>query len=488
MPNALTGVILSMTMPTSTSSHVRDAALPVLADESETPWRVPRVRTVVNVLLLTAAVMCVLPKAQALPSFARQTGQRCAACHVGGNWPQLTPWGRFFKLAGYTAGKPLLDKEGFHYVPLGVLGQAGLTWAAQPNNAQGLPVVTQNGSPEAYGFTGEVGTKLTDFAGVFYEYGVSNTFPGWKGAGGPVDIRATHFFHPGNHELLVGVDSNNDPTVQDVWNTVPSWGYPFYTSPQALGAPGSPMIASLGVQTGSVGVYALFDRQVYAEVSMYHVGTDFFRWMNAGTSFQTGANYLKGFNPYWRVYWTKEQGPNVFMIGTFGMHSNVYPDSSSPSGPTDTFSDNGFDSQYQHLGETNKLTLRASYIYEQQSWNGSFPLGAVSNPKGNLKTLNLSAAYALRESWTFTAGYFLSNGSNDAALYGVTDPSGALLTAKPNTSGYILQVDRTLTQNVLASLQYTGFVKFNGLKNNIDGLGRNASDNNTLWLTVFFAF
>jgi hypothetical protein len=336
---------------------------------------------------------------------------------VGGNWPQLTPWGRFFKLSGYTAGKPLIDKEGIHYVPFGVLGQAGLTWAAQPNNTQGQPVVTQNGSPEAYGFTGEVGTKLTDFMGVFYEYGVSNTFPGWKGAGGPTDIRATHFFHPGGHELLMGLDSNNDPSVQDVWNTVPSWGYPFYRSPQAVGAPGSPLIASLGVQTGSVGAYALFDRQFYVEVSMYRVGTGFFRWMNAGTSFRS-ANYLEGFNPYWRAYWTKEQGPNVFMVGTFGMHSNVYPDSTNPHGPTNTFSDTGFDSQYQRLGETNKLTLRGSYIYEQQSWNGSFPLGAVSNPKGNLKTLNLNGAYALGESWTFSAGYFLSNGSNNAALYG----------------------------------------------------------------------
>ena len=105
-----------------------------------------------------------------------------------------------------------------------------------------------------------------------------------------------------------------------------------------------------------------------------------------------------------------------------------------------------------------------------------------------MKTLNLSGAYALRELWTFTGGYFLSNGSSNAALYGVTDPSGTQLTAKPNTSGYLLEVDRTLTQNILASLKYTGFWKFNGLEKNIDGLGRHASDNNTLWLSVFFAF
>jgi hypothetical protein len=137
------------------------------------------------------------------------------------------------------------------------------------------------------------------------------------------------------------------------------------------------MVANLEAQVGSVGAYAVFDRQFYLELSMYRVGTGFFRWMNASTSFKSGANYLEGFNPYWRAYWTKDQGPNVFMVGTLGMHSNVYPDSSNPSGPADTFSDTGFDSQYQRLGESNKLTLRASYIYEQQSWNGSFPLGVV---------------------------------------------------------------------------------------------------------------
>ena len=443
---------------------------------------------VVCAVSLLVVGICVAPDADALPSYARQTGQRCAACHVGGNWPQLTPWGRFFKLAGYTAGKPLLDKKGLHYAPIGVFGQAGLTWASQPNDAQGNPVVTQNGSPEAYQFTGEFGTKLSDFAGVFWEYQVANQFPGWKGVVDLVDIRATHFFHPGNHELLLGFDSNNNPSVQDVWNTVPAWKYPFYTSPQSPGAPASQMIASLSQQTGSVGAYALFDREFYAELSEYRAGSGFFRWMTAGTSLQNGANYLKGWNPYWRAYWTKADGPNVFMAGILGMHSNVYPDSSSPTGPADEFSDNGFDSQYQYLGETNKLTVRGSYMYEHQSWNGSFPLGNVSNPKGNLKTLNLSGSYALREAWTFTGGFFLSNGSSNAALYGVTAPSGLQLTDKPNTTGYVLQVDRTITQNVIASLQYTGFTKFNGLTDNIDGLGRKPSDNNTLWFTVFFAF
>ena len=45
-------------------------------------------------LLLTSRL------AQAVPSFARQTGLECVACHV--SWPELTPVGRQFKLGGYT--------------------------------------------------------------------------------------------------------------------------------------------------------------------------------------------------------------------------------------------------------------------------------------------------------------------------------------------------------------------------------------------------
>src|SRR6476469_10245090 len=38
----------------------------------------------------------------AVPSYARQTQQPCTGCHVGGFGPQLTPFGRQFKLSGYT--------------------------------------------------------------------------------------------------------------------------------------------------------------------------------------------------------------------------------------------------------------------------------------------------------------------------------------------------------------------------------------------------
>ena len=42
------------------------------------------------------------PPAKALPSYARQTGQPCGTCHT--DFAGLTPYGRLFKIQGYTAG------------------------------------------------------------------------------------------------------------------------------------------------------------------------------------------------------------------------------------------------------------------------------------------------------------------------------------------------------------------------------------------------
>ena len=51
--------------------------------------------------LLTLIVLCAATTpTSAVPSFARQTGMACAACHTV--FPELTPFGREFKLNGYV--------------------------------------------------------------------------------------------------------------------------------------------------------------------------------------------------------------------------------------------------------------------------------------------------------------------------------------------------------------------------------------------------
>src|ERR1022692_3717191 len=68
-----------------------------------------------------------LQNADAVPSFARQTGLSCNVCHS--NPPQLTAFGRNFKLKGYVlADTTAADKVGntkdlllSKYIPLSVM-------------------------------------------------------------------------------------------------------------------------------------------------------------------------------------------------------------------------------------------------------------------------------------------------------------------------------------------------------------------------------
>ena len=54
-------------------------------------------------ILFVFVIEMVSPQeAFALPSFARQTGLGCGTCHT--EFPQLTPFGRRFKILGYTLG------------------------------------------------------------------------------------------------------------------------------------------------------------------------------------------------------------------------------------------------------------------------------------------------------------------------------------------------------------------------------------------------
>lgn len=61
--------------------------------------------------------------ASALPLFARQTGQNCVSCHAGGQFPELTPYGRMFKMTGYTIGQRVS-------IPISVMGLASVSEVA----------------------------------------------------------------------------------------------------------------------------------------------------------------------------------------------------------------------------------------------------------------------------------------------------------------------------------------------------------------------
>src|SRR5580700_8900557 len=59
---------------------------------------------VVSFLSIFVVALLAPQESQALPSYARQTGLGCGVCHT--EFPQLTPFGRRFKIGGYTLRKP----------------------------------------------------------------------------------------------------------------------------------------------------------------------------------------------------------------------------------------------------------------------------------------------------------------------------------------------------------------------------------------------
>src|SRR5215472_17692998 len=84
---------------------------------------------------LAAVLTGAAPEALAVPSFARQTGMACEACHTV--FPELTHFGRVFKANGYTLTnvKQVRDVSGrkeellqlSQFPPLSVMAQISYT-------------------------------------------------------------------------------------------------------------------------------------------------------------------------------------------------------------------------------------------------------------------------------------------------------------------------------------------------------------------------
>ncbi len=85
------------------------------------------------------------------------------------------------------------------------------------------------------------------------------------------DLRPyTTTFDIGGSELRIGTTVNNNPTVQDPYNSTFAWGYPYIASKLAPTQAASPVLAS-GFNTNSIGytVYARYDQSLYLEAGAY---------------------------------------------------------------------------------------------------------------------------------------------------------------------------------------------------------------------------
>ena len=376
------------------------------------------IRIAAIVVLLT---LIVLPwRANAVPSYTRQTGQPCTACNM--NYPELTSFGRAFKLGGYT----LCTGESTFPPPSAVVQTA----------------FTHTEAPQPGG--------------------------------------ATPHFGP--------------PTVEDIYNTTMAVSFPFASAGLAPRPAAMTLLDNLPFHVGGAGAYAMWNTPIYGAITLYKsFPHDFQRFAGINTSTEPEIDSVA---PYWRLAWQREWDEHSVEAGTFGMFANTFPNRIHGAA-TDRFVDLGFDAQYQFRGDPHSASFRSSWIHEYQRLDASRALGLAANSSNTLDTFKLKTSYLYQDTYGATVAYFCTSGSADTGLFAPAPITGSA-NGKPNSNGWIFELDwlpfvhsplefAPWAQTKL-SLQYVAYNKFNGGSHNYDGIGRNASDNNTVFLLAWFAF
>jgi hypothetical protein len=450
--------------------------------------------------------------ANALPSFARQTGQPCGTCHT--DYPGLTPYGRLFKLNGYTTGGgkykttlfPLQDKptdalaayakkadagkvtdsltggqsntSNVWVPPVAMMAVFGYTHTQAPQDADAIAPYKPNDNFTIPQLSLFWGGAITEHVGAFSQW----TYDGRSAwAWDNQDIRYSNTTKLGSMDVIYGISADNNPTMGDPWNTVPAWGFP-YMSSNVAPDPGVGTIidGAFAQAVAGAGAYGYFNNLVYLQVSGY-------RSINPNTLGRLGADpygapFIDGVAPYWRAAIEPHWGRHWLEFGTFGMYARVHPwmDDNTQAMQTDRYTDIAFDAQYQYQGDNYWITLRGTYIHEFQSLNASFALGNADNPSNTLNTLRVygSLTYGGDNRVVLGGQYFDTWGSTDASFYA------------GNTNGYVVELSYIPYMNSNAplwpwanariGLQYTYYNKF-------DGTTVGAQDNNTLFLYAWFA-
>jgi hypothetical protein len=437
--------------------------------------------------------------AHAVPSFARQTGLECVACHV--SWPELTSVGRQFKLGAYTLqqaapvkdeDRPLVsfDKDGPPpMVPLAAFVQASVTHTKRTNTpGTDSSTFPKQDEPVLQQASLLLAGRISEHAGGFVQWSYDGVEH--HAAMDNVDLRVANRYESDSLKLQYGLSLNNSPTVSDIYNSTPVWGFPFASSSVAAAPAASTLIQEgLAQQVVGLSAYTLWNRTLYAELGGYRTADGAFTILREGQDRSTAA-VLDGTAPYWRLALQREWGDGAHsaMLGTFGLIARKFPDPTQPQGPTDRFRDIGIDAQYQFVSDRRRFSAQLSYIRERQTLDGSLAAGAAANLHDTLSSLNAKLTYYHQLQYGLSLGYQRTRGDRDDTLYNTGEPVNGSASGRPDSAAWIVELNWLPWRDRRFTLQYTAWQKFNGARSNYDGFGRNARDNNTLLLMAWFVF
>ena len=476
-------------------------------------------------LALATVALCVLPASvQAIPAFNRQTGQNCVACHAGGQFPELTPYGRLFKLTGYTIGQRTL--------PISAMVVASVSKVADTSkSADPAAEFQKEGGAILATASLLLGGKITDNIGAFAQItfdpyatqGADGQFHGHSNADN-IDIRYADRFIGEQRDLIFGVSANNNPSVSDPWNTAAAWmqyvPVPSPTSSRFIDGNTPYPGYGAGGNIAGISAYAFWNKTIYAELGGYATSKGLFSFMSAGIA-DANTTKLRGINPYWRLAYNHEWGAHSLMLGTSGMVARVYDDPLDTSDPASThrFTDLALDAQYQYLLDPHSVTAQLVYTSNRHRYPAALAnqpvafVDAAGNALANTNTsdtnhlLRTKLTYVYQAKYGGSLSFFNLTGSvNTANLTAGLDPGSLSInpdpaaqapstrqvdgnrTGSPATRGLTLEAFWTPIQYLRVGAQYTAYSRFNGASQNYDGFGRNASDNNSLFIYTWLAY
>jgi hypothetical protein len=435
-------------------------------------------KAILGTVSVFVLAFCLVDTSGAVPSFAQQTGQSCSACHVGAFGPQLKQYGRDFKLYGYTSS----DGQK-HLPPIALTLQSSYTHTVADQEA----VVAQGFRPNdnflgdeqvsAY-YAGRLGKEMGVFIQMTYNGGTGVLQ--WDNA----DVRYAHPTQLFGKDTVFGITLNNAPTVQDLWNSTPAWGFP-YNSSSIAPAPAAATLAdgTLAGQVLGTGGYAMWNDLLYVEGTVYRpLNRYLLDHVGVGPSPGEMSDTFDGEIPYGRLALEHGTDNHYVEAGAFTLVADRYPGGNRSAGTTDRIVDRAFDANYQFAGSsTQLLSAHAIYIQEDENLRADQILNGT-RPNDTLHTFRTDVSYSFRDTWTPSIQIFQTTGSRDGALWGT--PNGS-----PDSRGYVAEIayvpwgkPKSIPQwmNIRLAAQYVSYGMF-------DGSSRGSSLNNTVYLSFWVA-
>jgi hypothetical protein len=311
-----------------------------------------------------------------------------------------------------------------------------------------------------------------------------------------MDIRAAHTFELAGKETIIGLSLNNNPGVQDPFNTMPVWGFPYTSSALAFGLGGAGTLINGGLEQRVTGLsaYTFWNNLLYAEIGTYRSLSPTMQ-SKFGLGRRTTSGRLGG-----GTVLASGRLPGPEEAGL--QRRRVRAQHLAAAGPQRAGTQQVQRPRRRCVvpvprARASTCTVNTSFIRERQTRDAWLAAGEADNRKGHLNEFKLNGSYHYDQTWGATVGRFLTTGTADGALYAAGNgdfgfangrPTAPATSCRPTGRRGARRPGAPRGPTCAWAPSTPMLPEFNGAKRNYDGNGRDAKDNNTLFLFAWTSF